>query len=337
MNFKMVAQGIDVRPLLASLAEHAHLWSLDTRRQNFPGSPHHETQAIHIRQQTTPSVDAVFNEIETQDAPAGILLIESLFPLVRRILDAIGQNGDIGRVMITRLPPGGVITKHMDEGRYADHYDRFHLCLQADEDARFMCGGQLAGMMPGELWWFNHKQPHQVWNDGKVNRIHLIIDVEAPAYRALRGIYYQREAPGRAVEEALPLFEKHYQEIAKYHDIPLAPDFAAYAALEAQGNLRVYSARNAGDLIGYVVFFVRPHLHYSGTLFAAQDVLFLLPEYRKGMTGLRLIKFADERLKAEGVQVVTQHVKDHMDFGPILERMGYERVETTYMRRLDAA
>lgn len=335
MNFKLVAQGIDTRPLLASLHEHADLWSADTRRQDFPGSPHHDTQVIHIRQQPTASVAAVFSELEAIDTLAAHLLLEALFPLMKQILDAIGERGEIGRVMVTRLPPGGKIDKHMDEGLYADHYDRFHLCLQGDDCVRFMCGPHLSYIQPGDLWWFNHKQPHQVWNDGKLDRVHLIVDVEAPAYRALRGIYYQQEGPSRAIEEALPLFEQHYQEIARYHDVPLAPDYDAYAAIEAAGQLRVFSARDCGTLIGYVIFFVRPHHHYRHTLFAVQDVLFLLPEYRKGLTGLRLMQFADERLKAEGVKVVTQHVKNYADFGPILERMGYEKVETTYMRRLD--
>lgn len=334
MNFKLVTQGIYVGPLVVSLREHAEIWSEDTRRQDAPGSPHHATQVIHIRQQPGETADAVFNELEAVDTMAAHFMIGALFPVMRLVLDAIGERGDIGRVMVTRLPPGGKITPHMDEGRYADHFDRFHLCLQADK-ASFACASDTVQMHPGELWWFNHKQIHSVWNEGKVDRLHLIVDVQAPPYKAMRGIYYQREAPGRAVEEALPLFEQHYQEIARYHDIALAPDLEAYSAIEAAGNLRVFSVRDAGRLVGYVVFFVKHHLHYRDSLVASQDVLFLLPEYRKGMTGARLIKFADERLKAEGVQLVTQHVKTYADFGPLLERMGYEKVETTYMRRLD--
>lgn len=335
MNFSKVASGIDTKPVLASVTEHADLWSADTRRQDFPGSPHRATQVIHIRQQPTETPEAVFSELEADDTLAAHLMLEALFPTMKSILDAIGERGDIGRVMITRLPPGGQIEKHTDEGTYADHYDRFHLCLQADEDARFMCGGDLVGMQPGELWWFNHKKPHQVYNDGKVERIHLIVDVQAPAYRAMRGIYYQQEGAGRAVEEALPLFEQHYGEIARYKDIPLDIDFEYYQAIEALGQLRVFSARDCGRLIGYVVYVVRRHPHYKGHVFAFQDVLFVHPDHRNSMVFPRLMKLAKERLAAEGASVEIQHVKVYADFGGALLRMGFEKVEDLYMRRLD--
>ena len=149
-------------------------------------------------------------------------------------------------------------------------------------------------------------------------------------------VEFQLEGPGRSIEEALPLFKRHYEEIAKYKDIPLEVDLETYARIEAAGGLRCYSARDAGRLVGYVIFFVKNHPHYASTLFASQDVLYLDPDYRKGMTGLRLIRFADRQLEAEGVQVVTQHVKTYADFGPLLERLGYEKVETVYMRRLGA-
>jgi GNAT superfamily N-acetyltransferase len=335
MNFKMVADGIDTQPLLASLAEHAELWSTDTRRQDAPGSPHHATEVIHIRAPRAETPAEIFDELEAQDTLAAHLLIKALFPLMKRVLDAIGERGDIGRVMITSLPPGGQIEKHMDEGRYADHYDRFHLCLQADEDARFMCGGDIVGMQPGELWWFNHKKPHHVWNDGKRDRIHMIVDLQVPAYRALRGIYYQQEGAGRAVEEALPLFEEHYREIARYKDIPLDIDFEYYAAIEALGQLRVFSARDCGRLIGYIVYVVRRHPHYKSHVFAFQDVLFIHPDHRSSMVFPRLMKMAKERLAAEGAHVEIQHVKVYADFGGALLRMGFEKVEDLYMRRLD--
>lgn len=131
------------------------------------------------------------------------------------------------------------------------------------------------------------------------------------------------------------MFQAHYQEIARYKDIQLDPDLWFYARLEETGGLRVYSARADGALIGYIIFIVRTNPHYRASLHAHQDILFLLPAYRKGMTGIRLIRYADEQLRAEGVQVVTQHVKDYADFGPVLERLGYEKIETTWAKRLD--
>jgi hypothetical protein len=146
---------------------------------------------------------------------------------------------------------------------------------------------------------------------------------------------FQRERFLDVVKEAAPLLVRHWKEIAHYQDIVLDPDVSAYHYLEKCGGLRVFTARDEGKLAGYVVFFVRHNMHYKESLQAVQDVLFLDEPYRKGFTGIKLIKYADESLADDGVQVVYHHVKAAHDFGPILERMGYRLVDLIYARRLD--
>jgi GNAT superfamily N-acetyltransferase len=65
-----------------------------------------------------------------------------------------------------------------------------------------------------------------------------------------------------------------------------------------------------------------------------QDVLFLHPDYRRGMAGVTLIRVAETRLRAEGVQVIYHHVKRTNRVGELLERLGYEHVDV-YAKRLD--
>jgi hypothetical protein len=146
---------------------------------------------------------------------------------------------------------------------------------------------------------------------------------------------FQRENARDVFDELMPLFEQHWREIAHYNDIALAPDREAYYAAEDVGALRVFTLRDGLRLIGYGVYFVKHNLHYSGCLMAAQDVLFLLPEFRKSRLGLSLITQCDAALATEGVQVVHQHVKLAHDFGPLLKRIGYEAIETIYVKRLD--
>lgn len=134
-------------------------------------------------------------------------------------------------------------------------------------------------------------------------------------------------------EEALPLLDLHYKEIAHYLDIPLKPNFEGYFNAEDSGALRVFTARKEGKLIGYAIFFLKHNLHYSSSLQAAQDILFLHPGHRG--TGGRFIKWCDTQLQAEGVQAVYHHVKAAHNFGPLLERMGYSLVDHIYARRLD--
>jgi GNAT superfamily N-acetyltransferase len=148
---------------------------------------------------------------------------------------------------------------------------------------------------------------------------------------------FQRESMHPFWEEAAPLFAEHWHEIAHYHDIPLEPDVIAYERAEANGMLRIYTVRApGGELMGYAAFLIGPNAHYASSLQAKQDVVFVHPDFRQGMIGFRLVKFADDQLRADGVQVVYHHVKHaHPALGSVLLRRGYEAIETIYAKRLD--
>jgi len=147
---------------------------------------------------------------------------------------------------------------------------------------------------------------------------------------------FQREAANTGLfSEMGPLLLMHFREIARYQDISLDPDFARYMEIEEMGALRIFTARKifSKKLIGYSVFIVSPNLHYCSSLQAVQDVLFIHPKER-GFGG-RFILWCDQELRKEGVQVVMQHVNAAHDFGDLLERIGYEPIETVYSKRLD--
>lgn len=334
MKFKTIGIDCDTTRLLEAARTHPRLWQADPERANYPGSPHAEAQAIIIRGPEERSAAAVFCDLEQVDYPAAQVLETELAEIVDELLVRVGDVRDIGRVMITRLPPGGKIAPHIDEGPYAEHYDRFHVCLEGDEGNTFLCAGEVLHPMRGEMFWFNHKLEHAIENHGDRERVHLIVDLVAPGFRPLRGVYYQGEI-GSLVEEAMPLLAAHYAEVAHYQDIPLEPDLEAYQRLEDSDQLRCFTARDCGKLVGYVLFFVRANHHYKSSLQAWQDVLFVHPEHRVSMIGIRLIRFAEARLKTEGVQVIYHHAKMTNTVGALLERLGYELVDQVYAKRLD--
>lgn len=148
-------------------------------------------------------------------------------------------------------------------------------------------------------------------------------------------VKFQRETAAVTIPEMQPLLEKHWEEIAHFKDIPLEPDFELYKQLDMAGILRVFTARDEADnkMVGYAVFFVKKNPHYSSSLQAVQDVLFIDPS-RRG-TGGRFIAWCDRELQTEGVQAVYHHVKQEHNFGPLLERFGYKCVDLIYTRRLD--
>ena len=136
-------------------------------------------------------------------------------------------------------------------------------------------------------------------------------------------------------DEAQPLLLDHWTEIAFFRDIPLEPRRDVYDALDGNGTLRIFTARDDGRLVGYAAFVISHHPHYASSKCASQDVLFLLPAYRSAGHGAGLITFADDALRDEGVQLVTQHVKLAFDFGPLLAHLGYTLMETIHVKRLD--
>jgi GNAT superfamily N-acetyltransferase len=139
------------------------------------------------------------------------------------------------------------------------------------------------------------------------------------------------ESLAKVRREIEPLLEEHWKEIALNKDkIKLNPDWRAYADLDSIHALRIYTARKDAKLMGYFVVIVSKSLHYRDHLFANNDIIFLTKAARKGLTGVKLIKFALDSLEGEGVTKVHINTKAHQPFDAILERLGFEEIERVY-------
>lgn len=133
--------------------------------------------------------------------------------------------------------------------------------------------------------------------------------------------------------EMSALWNEHWEEVAVNRDaIKLDPDLHQYAELAHSGALHVVVGREAGKIVGYHISIVRPHLHYRHSLSAFTDVYFLRKSHRKGMTGVRLLKAAEETLATRGVQKMFSGTKKHLDMGPIFERLGWTETETLFTK-----
>lgn len=146
------------------------------------------------------------------------------------------------------------------------------------------------------------------------------------------GVKFAREAGNDLFKEIIPLILAHYKEIPVDMGEPLDPDWEQYGLMELAGYLRAYTARDsANTLIGYAVFFLRPHQHSKGSMQAFSDLLYIDRDHRG--FGPAFIRWCDEQLKADGARVIYYSVTPFCDFSPILTRQGYEFVGTTYARR----
>lgn len=146
-------------------------------------------------------------------------------------------------------------------------------------------------------------------------------------------IVYSVEKLSECLEEIKPLLEHHYEEVAMYKDkIKLEPDYDKYLSMADDGLLHVVTARDEGKLIGYFVSFLLPHIHYSSTVYAVNDILFIDKEYRNAKVGLGLFSYAEEQLKAEGASVIVIHMKTSVPFDSLCEGLGYDYAERNYSK-----
>lgn len=178
-NFSQVLRGLDVSMAARELARKPWLWEQFTVRQTFPGSAHHDTECIVLRGPDPMSDIDVFDNLNTIPWSA----LDELPACVSLVLQLMARDHmrPVGRVMVVRLKPGGVIDPHIDEGTYAAHHARYHIPIESGVGDAFTCGDETVTMLPGSAWWFNHRVLHHVRNDTSNWRTHLIVDMQGLA------------------------------------------------------------------------------------------------------------------------------------------------------------
>jgi len=173
--FKRIATGLDVEPLIKLLDAKPELWKQITARQNATGSAHKDTECIYVRGPLTMSIYYVIWDTGSYDYPSMDYLKPALLPLLKPILEKL-QVTEMGRVFVVNLKPCGHVTKHNDQGKYADTFSRFHLVLKSNKHCYQTCGDEKQKFEVGDVWWFNHKKDHTAHNVGTTDRVHIIFD-----------------------------------------------------------------------------------------------------------------------------------------------------------------
>lgn len=177
--FRLVDSGIDVSPYLEEIESNWDLWDFDTSRQERV-SKQRETKAITLRSHAdTAAADTRFRAarpIGYIGKPSELAL---KLPVISGWVDDLvaGCNGRMGRAVMTKLQPEGVIYPHTDDGVYWLLRDRFHLVVKSPSGSQFKAGGEEVRMQEGELWWFDPTVEHEAFNESGDDRIHIIVDV----------------------------------------------------------------------------------------------------------------------------------------------------------------
>lgn len=105
-----------------------------------------------------------------------------------------------------------------------------------------------------------------------------------------------------------------------------------YQAVAQAGGLLFAGAFADGEIVGYCSAFLSRHPHYD-CLMCQHDALFLLPQYRVGRAGLRLVQAIEREAARRGAAYIAWHAKPGSSFEGILARRG-RREDVVYLRQL---
>ena len=146
---------------------------------------------------------------------------------------------------------------------------------------------------------------------------------------------YQQEFLHDFKADVGDLLQKDYEEIEHNKELRnLDPDWDIYGILEEQGSLMIFTCRDGLKLVGYFVVVTTPDLHSKGSTLAVADVIFLDKEYRSGLTGYKLFKFAEDCVRKDGFKSLHVTTTEMNPIDPLMIRLGYSKIETKYEKVL---
>ena len=179
--FQQLAAGINVTPLLNALQRQPELWNQHPIRTKHPGTAHADVSDILCRFndysefERTGDPTTVTDDKECIAFPAWEKLPQ-IRPIIFDLMRTV-EATRLGRVIITKLPPGKTITPHVDGGAPAVYFERYQLALQSLPGALFHIGDETVNFRSGDMWWIDNSVTHSVVNNSADDRIVAIIDL----------------------------------------------------------------------------------------------------------------------------------------------------------------
>lgn len=188
--YARVATDLDVLPLQKAILRQPKLFGKYPQRGNFEGSPHCAMKDIWVRYNDIEpylqrgNLDGFADEHDSVWYPSAYAI-----PQVRKVvfdLMRIVEGERLGGILITKLPPGGKIEKHVDGGWHASYYDKYFVPILNEEGATFSFEDGVIHPKVGEAYWFNNAVPHWVDNNTDSDRIAMIVCIR---HQGVKGAY----------------------------------------------------------------------------------------------------------------------------------------------------
>ena len=174
-----IGSGFDVAPLLSQIDAHPDVWNRHTMRTAAYGTPHAKVDDIWVRYNAWANFTGdpqAFNGPHASSWYPVVDEIPAVKPLVFDVMRLV-EGEQLGGVLITRVPPGGRVEPHIDNGWHASYYHKIAVQLRGNADQAFCFEGAELRANPGDVYTFDNSYLHWVVNDSDAERITLIICV----------------------------------------------------------------------------------------------------------------------------------------------------------------
>ena len=165
----------DTDELQQELAAHPHAWdTLPMRTQGT--SPHRELSDIWLRYNALDNFDGDVAKFNAEHTPEWYPVIAEL-PAAKRLCERIAHDyhGDLGGVLITKIPAHKTCYPHVDQGWHARYYDKFALQVKGTPAQTFHVERHVLRTTSGDLFTFDNSKLHWVLNPTDEDRITMIV------------------------------------------------------------------------------------------------------------------------------------------------------------------
>jgi hypothetical protein len=150
-----------------------------TMRSDGETSPHKEMTDIWVRyKDPKPHLDS--GDWSEFMEPHNSVWLKDI-PKVKGICDALMgylSGEKLGGVLITKLPSGGEIKPHIDEGWHAKEYDKYYLPILNAKGSKFSFDCCSVDPEEGDIYAFRNDKTHWVTNESNNDRIAMIICIK---------------------------------------------------------------------------------------------------------------------------------------------------------------
>ena len=110
------------------------------------------------------------------------------------------------------------------------------------------------------------------------------------------------------------------------------PDVDQYERIANMGNMAIFTVRNAGALVGFVIGFTYQCLHHRPIIGAIGDIIYIEPEFRS-YTPILVEKFA-KRMKEMGAQTIGWPATEGGPVYQVLKALGFVGDDVVMEKRL---